>query len=343
MEIKDYNNLDIKDQKKLSSKFQSIKGDSVDFSCNVLSDNFYLDTHNYYPITDEMFTFSELFMWGDTLKYNNFYTKDFINSFNLNKKNFKFFSDTFILGSSAQDNYYRNIITFLPRIFYANSKKINIAVHRNTPNKIRNFIKIICDKKKIETKFIFLDDGFYKFKNSQIPQFLNQNKAIKLLNSLIINNKANKNKIYISRQNCNYRNLLNENDIISYLTKLNFEIIDLNNFSIPEQIDLFSNAEVIIAPTGSGLANIAFCQKGTKVIEICPKYQHKYEDIFKNRYSSIAKFLKLDYFSLEADPIDIDNPSSRKTIIPKIFNESNYFKNLIVKVQKIKNIINFNN
>ena len=32
--------------------------------------------------------------------------------------------------------------------------------------------------------------------------------------------KGNKKKIYISRQNCNYRNLVNENDILSYLTQL---------------------------------------------------------------------------------------------------------------------------
>ena len=67
------------------------------------------------------------------------------------------------------------------------------------------------------------------------------------------------------------------------------------------------------------------------------------EDIFKNRYSSIAKILGLDYFSLEADSINVDNSKSRRTIIPQIYNESNYFKDLIVKVQKLKNILNFNN
>ena len=79
------------------------------------------------------------------------------------------------------------------------------------------------------------------------------------------------------------------------------------------------------------------------IIEITPKYNHKYEDIFKNRYSSIAKILGLDYFNLEADSVNIDNHTSRRTIVPKIYDESNYFKNLIVKVQKLKSILNFNN
>ena len=58
MKLTDYNNLDIKKQDNLSSKFQSIKGDILNFTSNVLIVNFYLDTHNYYPIKDEMFTFS---------------------------------------------------------------------------------------------------------------------------------------------------------------------------------------------------------------------------------------------------------------------------------------------
>ena len=56
MKLTDYNNFDIKKNDNLSSKFQSIKGDNVNFTCNILNGSFYLDTHNYYPITDEMFT-----------------------------------------------------------------------------------------------------------------------------------------------------------------------------------------------------------------------------------------------------------------------------------------------
>ena len=33
-------------------------------------------------------------------------------------------------------------------------------------NKIRNFIRILCEKMNINVQFVFLDDNFYKFSNS---------------------------------------------------------------------------------------------------------------------------------------------------------------------------------
>src|SRR5262249_50061838 len=44
----------------------------------------------------------------------------------------------------------------------------------------------------------------------------------------------------------------------------------LRSLSMAEQIRAFAEAEVIIGPHGSGLANIVFCQKGKVVIEISP-------------------------------------------------------------------------
>ena len=94
----------------------------------------------------------------------------------------------------------------------------------------------ICNKFGVEIKFVFLDDNFFKFTESKIPQFLNKSSSIKILNSLKKNNNQKKEKIYISRQNCNFRNLLNERDVIIKLKKLDYKIVDLNNFEVEEQI-----------------------------------------------------------------------------------------------------------
>ena len=37
--------------------------------------------------------------------------------------------------------------------------------------------------------------------------------------------------------------------------------------TLNEQVELFSNAEVIIMPLGSAMANIVYCKPGTKIIE----------------------------------------------------------------------------
>lgn len=349
MKIVDKTNEEILSHKDLNIKFTSNSHKKFKLDCNVLNGDFYSDTHNFYPITNEHNTFLEMFKWGDLNKYNNFYSSNFLNNFNKNKSNFKSFSDLYILGSSSSDNYYRNILTFLPRLFFINNTryqtsyttKIKLAIHRNSSNKFRDFLKELCTQMNIEIQFIYLDEGFYNFKNSQIPQFFSKKNSIRILSSLGIKSQSRKEKIYISRRNSSVRNLINEDDIIIKLKKFGFRIIDLNDFNIFQQIELFSNADIIVSATGSGLTNIVFCNHNATVVEIIPKYRHHYEDIFKERYKYIAKKLNLKYFSLIADPISIESFSKKYTdkILPNVLEQSNYYKNLLLKLEKLDNFI----
>ena len=341
MKLINKKNSDIIENKLLSNKFLSITNNNFNINCKILKDFFYLDSHNYYPISEELYSFSDIFQWGDKIKYQNFYTDNFIKNFNDNKKNFKNISDVVVLGSSIADNYYRNMFTFLPRIFFLEKKKIRIAIHRKSSNKFRNFISIMCDKIGIDIEFIFLDNGFYSFSNSKIMQYLNKDDSIKILNSLIIQNKVKNEKIYLSRQNSKFRNIINEGDIIEFLKKESFKIIDLNSLSIIKQIDLFSKASTIVSPTGSSLTNIAFCSPGTRIIEISPKYNFSYEDNLKNRYSYISKKLDLNYYRFEADPIDLvrSDKLTDSVILPGKLKESNYYKDMLLKLDLLKEII----
>ena len=338
MKIIDKKILSNKIHKEFGSKFINIEHDKLNIKCNILSGNFYIDSHNFFPLTEDFYSFSEIFSWGDFKKYNNFYSENFIQNFSKNKNKFKEISDVFILGSSYADNYYRNIMSFLPRIFFNTKNKIKFAIHRNSSNKIRSFIKNFYNQLNIEIKFIYLDDGFYKFNNSEIPQFINKSKSIEILNRLNTNNQSKKNKIYITRRNCTYRNLINEEGVIKFLKSKDFKVFDMNNLSISEQIDLFSNAEIIISPSGSALANLVFCSKGTKVFEISPKYNHEYENVFKNRYSFICDFLNLEYNRIESDSIDLYENNINKNIDINVALESNYYKNLIVKLETIHSL-----
>ena len=332
-------NNNITGQKDLTHKFIFKTHEDLNMNCNVLVDNFYLDTHNYFPITQEYYTFSEIFSWGDALKYHNFYSENFAINFEKNLNNFKSLSDIYLLGTSSVDNYYRNLITFLPRIFFI-KEKLKVAIHRNSSNRMRDFIIFLANKMKIKIQFVFLDDGFYNFSNSQMPQFLSKNNSINILNSLKINLPSKKEKIYITRHNTSCRNLINESDIIERLKNQNFKIVDLNNMNIIDQIKLFSNSEIVVSCSGSGLANIVFCNIGTKIYEISPKYQFDYEIDFKNRYSYISQVLGLHYERIEADSIEIDKPEKniKNYIAPKILQESNYYKNLLLKIEKINGL-----
>ena len=145
MIIKNLDEQDIIQDKKITSLFLSVLNDKFRIKCKILKSDFYLDSFNYFPITDNNLSFRNLFRWSnaDPGRYSNFYTKSFSKNFFEKRKNFKNFTNVFILGSSPSNSYFRNMMTFLPRIFFINNKEINLAIHRNTSNKFRVLIKEI--------------------------------------------------------------------------------------------------------------------------------------------------------------------------------------------------------
>lgn len=74
--------------------------------------------------------------------------------------------------------------------------------------------------------------------------------------------------VYISRRDSAIRQVLNEEALIALLQKYGFQTFVLNQLSFEEQVGLFASANIIISPHGAGLVNLAFCQEGTKILEI---------------------------------------------------------------------------
>lgn len=85
--------------------------------------------------------------------------------------------------------------------------------------------------------------------------------------------ESKKIRLFIDRSGTAVRKLRNQAQMLDQLSKYNFVTVRLEEKTIQEQVNLFHNAEVIIAPHGAGLSNIAFCQPNTKIIELfSPKY-----------------------------------------------------------------------
>jgi capsular polysaccharide biosynthesis protein len=80
-------------------------------------------------------------------------------------------------------------------------------------------------------------------------------------------------RLYIARRGT--RRVANAAQIESFLTKRGFTIHTLDDSSIDQQIDLFSEAEWVVAPHGAELGNLLFCAPGTKVLELSPDVDFK--------------------------------------------------------------------
>jgi hypothetical protein len=78
-------------------------------------------------------------------------------------------------------------------------------------------------------------------------------------------------KIYISRKVPSARVVINESELIPVLKEADFVICQLEDLPFEEQVRLFRNAEIVVAPHGAGLTNLIFSKKGIKVLEIFSK------------------------------------------------------------------------
>lgn len=111
-------------------------------------------------------------------------------------------------------------------------------------------------------------------------------------------------RIYISRRDALWRKVVNEEEVIRFLKPLGFEPVALGELTVGEQIDLFQRAEWIVAPHGAGLANIAFCQPGTRVVEIFA------ENFLRQDYWRQSELMGLHYTYLRGAPTGL--PRHRK-------------------------------
>lgn len=73
-------------------------------------------------------------------------------------------------------------------------------------------------------------------------------------------------RIFLARKNMQWRRLTNENEVAEALVKLGFEIVHLENIDAAGQIEIFQQAEWIVAPNGSALLNIVFASTSAKVL-----------------------------------------------------------------------------
>ena len=335
---------DLQNNKDLNKYFLTAKLENINQNCNYYKGNFYLDSFNYYPITEDYKSFDELFVRVNKNSISHYHTEAFYKKLKDRLNKIKVFKDICVIGSNPGNNYFSNLIHFLPRIFFENEKQIKIAVHRNLSNKFRSFIEHLLILKNIDFTFTYLDDDFYKFENSKIPQFLNTLTSINILKSIkdfTPKKKSEFEKIYIRREDVNYRNILNEADLIDKLKKNGFKIISTSQYDVLDQINFYANAKIVLSPYGSGLANIIFCKPGTKVFEISPDFTNINDQNLSKRYEIICKLCNLDFHRFIADSVDVEkyDELSKKYIHKKILTESNYYKDMILKLSEVDKII----
>jgi capsular polysaccharide biosynthesis protein len=119
-------------------------------------------------------------------------------------------------------------------------------------------------------------------------------------------------KIFIDRSESkfNHCQIINNNEVKYFLSNLGYSIYKTGELSIPEQIYLFNNAEIIIGAHGAAFTNLVFCKPNTKIIEIIP-------DSHPNQVNKkISEVKKLNYFPLKTSDIEENQKLNGDIIVP---------------------------
>ena len=124
------------------------------------------------------------------------------------------------------------------------------------------------------TDFGYLNPSATKFRQLYLPVGIHRFSfthpgAIKWLRTQLLPlDSSPHRRIFLSRQDAARRRLLNEEKIINRLKPHDFEVIVPSSLSVADQIEVFSQAEIVVGPHGSGFANMVFASPQAKMIEI---------------------------------------------------------------------------
>ena len=279
---------------------------------NVVNQNLYsLSNFNFFPKYTH-------YPNNNVLDVFKLFIKNFINS-----KRSKFVIDKGVWILDDKCNiYYHWLLDSLQRymLLDESSKNYPVLIPKNYENK---FIIEHLDYLKINYE-ILDEDKVFKVKNCIIPSYsapsgnFNEN-ILRSLQDLFLSQKQNKDsndsnkRIWIDRVNTR-REIVNKNDIEPILKKYNFQIIQTENLTIEETINIVNESDIIAGPHGSGLANILFANKYSTLIDI-----REDDDNYRNALFSMASALDVKYYcfakaildkkteKIYLDPILFDN------------------------------------
>lgn len=178
------------------------------------------------------------------------------------------------LSQPGQGIYGHWLVDILPRVMFA--KSLNIKLKYIFAQNIPRYAKVFLELLGINEEDIFVYNPNKEVVLMQVcyfPSHLRLSSAFsplaaKFNQSLAPYQSPCKNtKLFISRGHYNNKQTIaNSSELLDLVKCYDFEILEPHNYSIKEQIELFSEAGVIVGEYGSAMHNTLFAHPEAKVI-----------------------------------------------------------------------------
>jgi hypothetical protein len=207
-----------------------------------------------------------------------------------------------VISSVSHDNYYHWMFQILPRLDVIHRSGIvpdYYVVNANTAFQRESLevLNIPADRILNPTNSTHIEADELIVPSLLEPVFIisPQPRACDFLRSKFLSKNRSQRSfraLYITRDDAPERRVLNEREILEEVIDNDFEVFSLSKLTFSDQVQLFSEAKIIVAPHGSGLANAVFCDSGSVLIEFMP------EDRRVDCYERMARILGIEYYRI---------------------------------------------
>jgi hypothetical protein len=202
------------------------------------------------------------------------------------------------LRDTGEENYFHFYNDVLAKIFFLKKNNFDfegtkIVVSKKLWEKTY-FQYYLQNNSAIQSlPWLIQDDEYIKCDTAVFCKPLTHNLDIwRSLIAPIAKHGNGRRKVFLTRSKKRLRFIENENEIISVCRKHGLEIVDSDDLTIAQQIDLFSNSMFVAGIHGAGLTNIIFRTTPGTLLEIFPPADLGYLPF---HYIMLAKMQHFEY------------------------------------------------
>lgn len=183
-------------------------------------------------------------------------------------------SDGLLIGiASKNDNYYHWLLEDLPAVLRAYSvhQEARALLPDGQPRFVQDSLgayRVPCvagARGATKSDFVFAEKG----DNSGWPHREDIQHLRGVLPLAMEGNIQRQRKVYVSRR-FSRRSPLLEEDLEDFLKSIGFEVVFLERLTFIEQVEIFSQANLVVGVHGAGLANAVFMPEGSELVELAP-------------------------------------------------------------------------
>jgi capsular polysaccharide biosynthesis protein len=165
------------------------------------------------------------------------------------------------------------------------ARDLPLAVYRNVPRRYLEFLDLAAYP---ESRRIYVDhDRPVAFANAWVPStafyrghyndreaYIYPDAVFGLRNMILDRTRiaGDRPRIYVTRNNAQWRRIVNEDEVLAVLDGFGFKVVRLEEMSAAEQVELVSQAEIIVMTTGAASPITSFAPTDCIVLELTNRH-----------------------------------------------------------------------